>query len=231
MSVLYRIQNDLVRPARLVLIALLLLSLAACQGGVVPETPAASTPSVSTTPSAVGVVGSTDSGNVVEVDPLPPDQTAGPVHLQIPAIQMEAPVIAMGWRLDTVDGRRTTVWDMPQEEAGWHINSAGAGGLGNTVISGRQVGGAAVFAPLALGAVAVGQDVYLTDGDGLVFVYRIREVTAPIPVTGATTEEQAAAAAYFAPTDQAQLTLVTGWPEFTTTHRVFAVADFVGVVR
>jgi len=30
---------------------------------------------------------------------------------------------------------------------------------------------------------------------------------------------------------KAQLTLVTGWPEFTTTHRFFAVADYVGVLR
>jgi hypothetical protein len=97
------------------------------------------------------------------------------------------------------------------------------------VISGRQADGAAVFAPLALGAVAPDQEIFVTDGDGITFVYRITEVTPPIPVTGATPEEQAQAAAYFAPTDTARLTLATGWPEFTTTHRIFALADFVGV--
>jgi sortase (surface protein transpeptidase) len=168
---------------------------------------------------------------ISDVDPLPVDQTTGPVRLQIPAIELDVPVIAMGWRVGMVDGKRTTIWDVPDQEAGWHINSAGAGGAGNTIISGSQVGGTAVFSPLALGAVAVGQDVFLTDGDGIVFAYRIRQVTGPIPVTGATAEEQAAAAAFFAPSDTAQLTLVTGWPEFTTTHRVFAVADFVGVAR
>jgi len=168
---------------------------------------------------------------LVQIPPLEPDETTGPVRLQIPAINLDVPVIAMGWRLETVEGQRTTVWDVPTDEAGWHMNSAGAGGNGNTIISGRQVGGAAVFAPLALGSVSEEQEVLLTDGDGVVFVYRITEVTEPVPITGATPQQQAQAAAYFEPTDQAQLTLVTGWPEFTTTHRVFAVAEFVGVLR
>lgn len=229
MSILHRIPPHRVHLARASLAVLLLVSLAACQGGVQPSTPAASTPAL--TPPAQETPGSVSDAEISEVDPLPPDQTTGPVRLQIPAIDLDVPVIAMGWRVDMVEGTRTTVWDVPEEEAGWHINSAGAGGAGNTVISGRQVGGAAVFAPLALGTLAVGQEVFLTDGDGIVFVYRIREVTAPVPVTGATPEEQAEAAAFFAPTGAAQLTLVTGWPEFTTTHRVFAVADFVGVAQ
>lgn len=169
--------------------------------------------------------------DVTEIEPYSADQTTGPIRVQIPAIGLDAPIIAMGWRVEIVDGARTTVWDVPMEEAGWHINSMGAGGLGNTVVSGRQVEGAAVFAPLALGSVAPGQDVLLTDGDGIVFVYRISEVTDPIPVTGATPDEVARATTYFAPTTTARLTLVTGWPDFTTTHRIFAVADFIGVIR
>ena len=171
------------------------------------------------------------SGILSEIDPYPDAQTTGPVRVQIQAIGLDAPIIAMGWRVAMVDGKRATVWDVPLNEAGWHINSTGAGALGNTVVSGRQVGGAAVFAPLALGSVAIGQEVLLTDGDGIVFVYRISEVTEPIPVTGATPEQLAQAATYFAPTTTARLTLVTGWPEFTTTHRIFAVAEFVGVLR
>jgi sortase (surface protein transpeptidase) len=170
-------------------------------------------------------------GTVAEIEPYPLDQTTGPVRVQIPEINLDAPIIAMGWRVEMADGKRTTVWDVPLDEAGWHINSAGAGGQGNTIVSGRQVGGSALFAPLALGSVAPGQEVLLTDGDGIVFVYRITEVTDPIPVTGATPDEIARAAEYFAPTTTARLTLVTGWPEFTTTHRIFAVAEFVGVMR
>jgi sortase (surface protein transpeptidase) len=199
------------------------LLLAACQVQTPPPTLVAE---------EIGVPADTQStGVVTEIDPYPLDQTTGPVRLQIPEISLDVPVIAMGWRVDVVEGQRGTVWDVPLEEAGWHINSAGAGALGNTIISGRQVGGAAVFAPMALGNVVPGQEVLLTDGDGITFVYRITEVTEPIAVTGATPDETAQAAEYFAPSGRARLTLVTGWPEFTTTHRIFAVGEFVGVIR
>jgi hypothetical protein len=171
------------------------------------------------------------TGQIVEIDPYPLDETTGPVRVQIEEIGLDAPIIAMGWSVATVEGERTTVWDVPLDLAGWHINSAGAGGMGNTVVSGRQVEGAAVFAPLALGSVAPGQEVLLTDGDGITFVYRITDVTEPIPVTGATPDELARGATYFEPTETARLTLVTGWPDFTTTHRIFAIAEFVGVLR
>jgi hypothetical protein len=176
-------------------------------------------------PSATPTPGSVIETDVVIEAEEPVEQFAGPVRLEIPELDLDVPVIAMGWRVEVVDGERTTVWDVPLEEAGWHINSMGAGGPGNTIISGRQVEGDAVFALLALGSVVPGQEILLTDGDGITFVYRVTEVTEPIPVTGATKEETEQAAAYFAPTDEATLTLVTGWPDFTTTHRVFAVAE------
>ena len=201
----------------------MVLLLAACGNQTPPATPTPGT--------AMPVSTNTPAGSVTEVEPYPQDQTTGPVRLQILEIGLDVPVIAMGWRVDIIYGQRTTVWDVPLEEAGWHINSMGAGGKGNTIISGHQANGAAVFAPLALGDVAAGQEVLLTDGDGITFVYRITEVTDRIPVTGATAEEAARAAAYFAPSETARLTLVTGWPDFTTTHRVFAVAEFVGVLR
>jgi hypothetical protein len=219
------------RPcAGLCLITLLLL-LAACNAAVATTPTPAAEAEISAAGSTEVEAEAATSGVVTEIDPYPLEQTTGPVRVQIPDIGLDAPVIAMGWRVGMVDGARTTVWDVPMEEAGWHINSAGAGGAGNTVVSGRQVEGAALFAPLALGSVAPGQQVLLTDGDGIVFVYEISEVTDPVPVTGATPDEISRAASYFAPTETARLTLVTGWPDFTTTHRIFAVADFVGVMR
>lgn len=221
--------GHLPRPLMGALAVVLLLLVAGCQGEVAP--PPSTTPESASSAGVGSAAAASVPGEIVDVPPLGPDETTGPVQLRIPAINLDVPVIAMGWRLEVVDGERTTVWDVPFDEAGWHMNSAGAGGAGNTIISGRQVGGAAVFAPLALGSILEGQDILLTDGDGIVFVYRVTEVTEPIPITGATPDQQAQAAAYFQPTDNAQLTLVTGWPEFTTTHRVFAVADFVGILR
>jgi sortase (surface protein transpeptidase) len=207
-----------------------MLLVAACGTSTATPTPAAGEPAA-TAGATGGAQNGDGTGVVTEVEPYPLDQTTGPVRLQIPEIDLDVPIIAMGWRVDVVNGQRATVWDVPLEEAGWHINSAGAGAAGNTIVSGRQVGGAALFAPLALGSVVPGQEVLLTDGDGIIFVYRVTEVTEPVAVTGATSEEIAEAATYYAPSDDARLTLVTGWPEFTTTHRIFVVAEFVGVLR
>lgn len=207
-------------PALVLGVFLLLAS--GCQATVATPTPP---------PNGVSSTVTELQGTLTEIAPLAQNQTTGPVHLRIPSIDLDVPIIAMGWRLEMVNGERSTVWDVPFSEAGWHINSAGAGAAGNTIVTGRQLGGAAVFAPLALGQVAEGQDVLLTDGDGVTFVYRIIEVTEPVAVTGAMPSEVAQAAAYFAPSTDARLTLVTGWPEFTTTHRIFAVAEFVGVLR
>jgi sortase (surface protein transpeptidase) len=169
--------------------------------------------------------------SVAAVEPLSADLATAPISLAVPELELEVPVMPMGWRVVNADGQRTTEWDVPDAAAGWHINSAKTGTAGNVVLSGKQMGGRAVFAALALGEMEAGQELLLADEEGNVFVYRIRTVSEPIPIAGATAAEQEEAAAYLAPTEEPVLTLVSGWPEFTTTHRVFAVADLVGMME
>lgn len=201
---------------------MLLLSLSACETIVPAESSEGGDAEVAADESAVDA-----SDTLTTVQPLDPADAAAPVRLQIPAIGLDVPVAPMGWRVVTVEGERTTAWDVPLDAVGWHAGSPGAGTAGNVLLSGRQADGDALLSPLALGSVVPGQDVILTDENGVDFVYRVREVSKPIPISGVTEEEQASAFAYLAETDGAQLTLITGWPEFTTTHRIFAVADLV----
>jgi sortase (surface protein transpeptidase) len=202
------------RGGAVLMVAFLLL--AACQQGVPEE-------------SAVAGAGADEQGTMEQnqVQAVAADKAAAPVRLQIPDIEMDVPVTPMEWHVITVGGTRTTAWDVPLDSLGWHPNSAGAGAKGNVLLSGRQADGDALLEPLALGSIKPGQDVILTDENGAEFTYRIREVSEPIPVSGATEEEEALALEYVAPTDEAELTLISGWPEFTTTHRIFAVADLV----
>lgn len=158
---------------------------------------------------------------------LSPDEATLPVSLSIPAIDLEVEVQPMGWIVVEKEGERVSEWDLPEGVAGWHLNSELAGTGGNVVISGRQTGEGAVFAPLALGEVEEGQELLLTDADGRTFVYQVSQVSEPIPAVGATAAEEAQAAAYLEKGDRAILTLVTGWPEYTTTHRLFIVADLI----
>lgn len=175
---------------------------------------------------------SADSNVAAAVRPNQPANVSTiPVALSIPEISFNTNVVEMGWIVTEVAGERTTRWATPYSAAGWHVNSAGAGTRGNTVISGHQVVGEGVFAPLALGEVAVGQEILVTDIRGEVFQYDVTEVTEPIPLTGASADDEALAASYIAPSSQAKLTLMTGWPDFATTHYLFVVADFVGAVE
>ena len=160
--------------------------------------------------------------------PLPAAQAVAPVRIAIPVLDFAAPVGPMAWQVTEVGGERRAVWQVPADKAGWHINSAGAGAQGNLVISGHHLQGEAVFARITNGEVTVGQQILVTDEKGRTFVYQVTEVSSPIPQLGATAADQARAAAYIAPSAQAKLTLMTGWPAFSNTHYLFVVAQFVG---
>lgn len=220
---LYSFRSPFVLP---VMTLVILGLLAGCQVIVLPV------PMTIPAPADTVIAGpSATPGGVESLAPLPPAQALAPVQLSIPALGLNLPVTPMGWEVADVNGVRTTRWLLPDDAVGWHVNSVGAGGAGRVILSGHQVVGAAPLAPLAQGDVEVGQEIWLTDSDGVVFVYEVVEVSEPIVQVGATAEEEAAAAAYVAPTDQSLLTLITGWPDFTTTHRVFAVAELVGMRR
>lgn len=151
-----------------------------------------------------------------------------PVLLEIPDLDLSVPVEIMGWEIVSRGGQRSTRWILPQNAAGWHANSARAGEAGTTIISGSQMEGAAVFAPIALGEVEPGQEIVLTDSDGARFLYRVTEVPDPLPVRGGDASAAATAAEYTAPGEEGRLVLITGWPDFTTTHRQFVLADLTG---
>ena len=210
----------------IVLSALLMFVVSAC--GSAP------TEAVDGSGSAASEASSSDaisaSGTPFEgIDPLSADQALLPVMLSIPDIQLEATVEPMGWSVEEVDGERLTKWIVPDNAVGWHVNSAGAGASGNLILSGHQVRGEALLAPLSLGDVVVGQEILVEDEEGVVFVYQITDISEPIPASGASEDEMEQAMSYLNQTDEAVLTLITGWPDFTTTHRIFAQAELLGV--
>ena len=145
-----------------------------------------------------------------------------PTRLVIADARMDLPVVPMGWQTTRINGDRTTRWVLPEGAAGWHVESARPGEGGNLVISGRQLGGD-VFAPIAQNAVQVGQEAVLVDNAGNEYRYRVSEVSAPLAIQG-DAEAEMQAEEYLAQTDAPTLTLLTGWPDFTTTHRIFVVA-------
>ncbi len=227
-------------PAAPVLLMLLMLLLAACQSagsaGIVGEPTAVITTVTSTvTSTATSTVTSTVTSTAViatdDNSSAPGAAASPPIRLSIPALDFAVAVEPMAWRVTEVAGQRQAVWEVPAAKAGWHINSALPGTAGNLIISGHHLAEAAVFAPLARGEVTVGEQLWVTNADGLIFAYEVTEVSDPIPVIGASTAEQRRLERYQAATEQAALTLITGWPDFSDTHYLFVTADYVGVLE
>lgn len=165
----------------------------------------------------------------LSVEPVAPGDALPPTMLAIPDIDLEVDVTPMGWRITQSDGESSTEWDVPYSTAGWHVTSAGAGASSNVIISGHQIVGEAIFAQIALGELEEGAKIYLTDEAEQTFIYEVSTVSEPIPLVGATETDVDAAESFVTPTDSAQLTLMTGWPDFSTTHYLFVAADLVGM--
>ena len=186
------------------------------------------TPTVTPTASAVETDTAPAEGVVAAVTTAEYSPTM-PVGLAIPAVDLQAQVTPMGWEPVLIDNQVSTRWVVPEQTLGWAVNSAGAGEQGNVIIVGHQAMGAALFRPLALGEVTVGQEIQLQAADGVTYRYQVTAVSDPIPAIGASADELALAATYLAPSADARLTLVSGWPADATTHRIFVVAAYIGV--
>lgn len=206
---------------------LLFFMLIACQNTPVASTPTAQQPTAisenNQTPVADFVV---QSQQVIAAE-----EAGAPQRLVAPSIDFAAPIEAMGWQVTQVEGERKAVWQVPENSVGWHLNSAQPGTAGNMVLSGHHLLGAAVFAPLARGELALGAPLLVTDDQGRTFLYQVSAIGEPIPAIGGTPEEQQQAEAYLAPSSEAKLTLMTGWPDFSDTHYLFISATFTGVVQ
>lgn len=209
---------------KLVVLFLSLLFLVACQDA--PATPPLS-PTAATTTVAAGVTEQV----LQSTEPLAPAAAGRPLSLAAPALNLQIPITEMGWQVTAVNGERKATWEVPQDSAGWHLNSAQPGTAGNLILSGHHLLGAAVFAPIAREEMTVGMQLLITDDQGRTFLYQVREVSNPLPALGASATEQQQATAYLAPSTSALLTLVTGWPAFSDTHYLFVVADFVGMLQ
>ncbi|MBX3011855.1 MAG: class F sortase [Caldilineaceae bacterium] len=217
---------------KFVLLSLLLLALAACQSNpsrAAPQAmPTTALPAITAVPQTSASTAFTYT--VQSSEPLTTEVAGVPTRLVIPALGLTLPIEAMGWQVAQVEGERQAVWEVPPSSAGWHLNSARPGTVGNMTLSGHHLLGAAVFAPLARGEITVGTQLLVSDDQGRTFLYEVTEIAPPIPAFGATTAEQEQAAAYLAPTETATLTLVTGWPDFSDTHYLFVRATYLGLV-
>ena len=172
--------------------------------------------------------------------PAAPASPVEPVRLAIPDLQMDAPVVPMGWEVIQTNAGPVSQWVIPRNEAGHHINSAGLGESGNLVISGHNNIYGQVFRPISLAwdndtrvrvddftdrsDILNGRALELFDAQGKKYSYTITEFYR-LKDTGVSQAQRIANGRYILPTEDERVTLVTCWPPTNNTHRLIVIAE------
>lgn len=154
--------------------------------------------------------------------PTPQGNTpAIPSRLLIPAINLDVPIVTMGWSVIEQAGQQVSEWDVPDwRAAGWLKTSALVGAPGNTVLEGHQDIDGRVFEDLE----------YLQEGDEIqvqtasqtrTYVVVLRTI---VPEKNQPLEVRRENARWIGPSNDERLTLVTCWPRNDNTHRLILVA-------
>ena len=143
-----------------------------------------------------------------------------PDRLEIPTIDVDTPVVELGWSQKEQAGQIFSEWDVAAYAAGWHKNSALPGEGGNVVMSGHNNILGAVFRELD----------QLKRGDGMTvwvnnrrYDYAVEQVMV-LPDANVSDEQRVANARWIGPFDDERLTLVSCWPRNNNTHRIVVIA-------
>lgn len=144
-----------------------------------------------------------------------------PDRLVIPRIELDIPVVELGWSTNrTISDAIFSEWDVAAHAAGWHKNSALPGQGGNVVMSGHNNILGAVFRQLD----QLRRDDEITVYSGAeIHTYQVERVLI-VPETNASAEQRRENAQWIEPTEETRLTLVSCWPRNDNTHRIIVVA-------
>jgi len=159
--------------------------------------------------------------------PTSPTATATPVaaasppnRIVIPSIEVDAPVVEVGWVVVERDGQLTTEWEVADYAAGFHKGSAYPGNPGNTVLSGHNNIRGKVFRYLSDMSVDDEIILYVDDRNYHYYVESV-DILPERYASAAQRTENARLIGYF---PDVRLTLVTCWPYTSNTHRVVVIA-------
>lgn len=153
---------------------------------------------------------------------LPVATGAVPSRIRIPAIDLEAPIVPIGWKNVDVNGVTQPIWDVPAwRAAGWHETSAPIGIPGNTVLNGHNTSNGEVFRYLY--KLDVGALVFIEADDGETYAYTVTEKLI-LREAGQPIEVRVKNAQYIQPTADERLTLVTCHPYGSLAKRLLIIA-------
>lgn len=202
-------QSTVQQSLMLISLVVLLLGVSACGSivRIVPNTPIPGPPA----PTAQVSAGESTTAS------------GSPARIEAPIIGLDAPIVEMGWHVVDQGGQQVSEWEMPDNEAGWHQNTARPGEGSNIVISGHNAStGGQVFADLE--ELQVGDEITLLSNSDQSFAYQVTEKTI-VRTFAISDEADQYLRTVMEPTPHEQLTLISCWPRWTNTHRLIVIAE------
>jgi sortase A len=143
-----------------------------------------------------------------------------PDRLVIPSINLDSPVVPIGWVTVEQSGGTSRVWNVVDNVVGWHNTSTLPGNVGNVVLNGHHNIRGEVFRYLV--DVKEGDQVILYAQDK-VYYYAVTEKQI-LKEKGEPMEVRQQNARWIGPTEDERLTMITCWPYTNNTHRLIVVA-------
>jgi len=150
------------------------------------------------------------------------ESPAIPVRIEIPKIDLDAPVITADYIKTEVQGNSFGQWKPPSFFASaWHPDSALLGEVGNTVINGHHNVYGEVFKGLV--ELEAGDTIFVFSEEKKYEFVIVNRLILEDTFMDATT--RLANARWLSRSDDVRLTLVTCWPLTSYTHRLILVAS------
>lgn len=154
--------------------------------------------------------------------PTPLFSGTAPTRLRIPALRLDAPVIATEVETVDVNGQLQAIWKVPDyKAAGWHNTSALLHAGGNTVLNGHNTTKGEVFRDLY--KLKPGALILVDGENGETYAYTVQEMYI-LPEAGQPLEVRLRNAQYIQPTADERLTLVTCHPYGSLRNRLVVIA-------
>jgi LPXTG-site transpeptidase (sortase) family protein len=159
-------------------------------------------------------------GNVKDLAILKDVPAPPPGRVVAPTINLDSKVIPVGWHTEQTAGGPVDVWDVAAYAAGWLINSAKPGQVGNVVLSGHHNILGEVFRYVV--NLKVGDPITIYAG-GTAYNYQVTDnfILADKYVSD---QQRLDNGKWIGQFPDERLTLVTCWPYTNNTHRVIVIA-------
>ncbi len=163
-------------------------------------------------------------GSGPQPTPLPsssPQWQSTITRVILPSIDVDSPVVPVGWHVEEIEGQQVSVWDVAKYAVGHQEGSGNPGERTNIVMSGHSTGYGGIFGHLL--DTKPGDEVIIYANKSEQYLYVVEEVLllqeADVPLAQRLQNGQ-----YMAPTPSEQVTLISCWPDYVYDHRVIVIA-------